>query len=58
MYSYPNVIPLRDAEVRRIVDAVRPYRYDRVYSLSQGMVTATDGAAAVERSAERYLAHR
>jgi hypothetical protein len=58
MYSYPNVIPLRDAEVRRIVDAVRPYPYDRVYSLSQGKVTATDGAAALERSAERYLAHR
>ncbi len=58
MYSYPNVIPLRDAEVRRIVDAVRPYPYDRVYSLRQGQITATDGAAAVERSAERYLAHR
>jgi hypothetical protein len=58
MYSYPNLIPLRDAEVRRIVEAVRPYPYDRVYSLSQGRVTPSDGAAAVERSAERYLAHR
>jgi hypothetical protein len=58
MYSYPNLIPLRDGEVRRIVDSVRPYAYDRVYSLAQGRVTATDGAAAVERSAERYLAHR
>ena len=34
------------------------YPYDRIYSLSQGKVTATDGAAALERSAERYLTHR
>jgi glyoxylase-like metal-dependent hydrolase (beta-lactamase superfamily II) len=58
MYSYPNLIPLADAEVRRIVDSVRPYPFDRIYSLFQGRVTATDGRAALERSAERYLAHR
>jgi glyoxylase-like metal-dependent hydrolase (beta-lactamase superfamily II) len=58
MYSYPNLIPLADAEVRRIVDAVRPYPFDRIYSLSQGRVTATDGRDALERSAQRYLAHR
>ncbi len=58
MYSFPNLIPLGDAEVRRIVEVLRPYRYERIYSLWEGRVTASDGPAAVERSAERYLAHR
>jgi glyoxylase-like metal-dependent hydrolase (beta-lactamase superfamily II) len=58
MYSYPNLIPLTDAEVRHIVDVLRPFPYDRVYSAWEGRVTATDGHGSVERSAERYLAHR
>ncbi len=58
MYSYPNLIPLTDAEVRHIVDVLRPYPYERIYSAWEGRVTATDGPAAVQRSAERYLAHR
>lgn len=58
MYSYPNLIPLSDAEVGHIVDVLRPYRYERIYSLSEGRVTMSDGRAALERSAERYLTHR
>lgn len=58
MYSYPNLIPLSDAEVRHIVEALRGYPYERIYSLWQGRVTTTDGPAALQRSAERYLAHR
>lgn len=58
MYSFPNLIPLADAQVRRIVDVLRPFHYERIYSLWEGRVTATDGSAAVERSAERYLSHR
>lgn len=58
MYSFPNLIPLADAEVRRIVEVLKPLRYERIYSLWEGRVTATDGPAALERSAERYLAHR
>jgi ribonuclease HI/glyoxylase-like metal-dependent hydrolase (beta-lactamase superfamily II) len=58
MYSYPNLIPLPDASVRRLVEALRPHRYERIYSLWRGRVTATDGAATVERSAERYLRFR
>ncbi len=58
MYSYPNLIPITDAEVHHIVDVLRPYPYERIYSAWEGRVTATDGARTVERSAERYLAHR
>jgi hypothetical protein len=56
--SYPNLIPLSDDDVRHVADAVRPFAYDRIYSLWQGRITATDGHDAVERSAARYLAHR
>jgi len=58
MYSYPNLIPLTDDAVRHLADAVRPFAYERIYSLWQGRITATDGHDAVERSAVRYLAHR
>jgi Reverse transcriptase-like len=58
MYSFPNLIPLSDAEVRHIVDVVRPFPYERIYSAWEGRVTATDGPASLERSAARYLAHR
>ncbi len=58
MYSYPNLIPLSDAEVGHIVDVLRPYRYERIYSLWEGRVTTIDGPTALERSAERYLLHR
>src|SRR5689334_14886175 len=55
MYSYPNHIPLSGAAVKRIVDAVEPYKYDRVYGAFWGMVIEEGGMAAVRRSAERYL---
>jgi hypothetical protein len=55
MYSYPNLIPLSAAAVRRIVDVVRPYPFERVYGAWDGRVVAADGHDAVERSAERYI---
>ncbi len=56
MWSYPNLIPLPNSEVRRIVDAVRPYQFDRIYGGWWHSVVESDGHAAVERSAERYIA--
>ena len=55
MRSYPNEIPLPATAVRGIVDAVRPYRFDRVYGGWWGQVMPTGGIQAVERSADRYL---
>ena len=55
MRSYPNLIPLPAPEIRRIVAAVRPYGFDRIYGGWWDRVTPRDGKAAVERSAERYL---
>ncbi|HKY51716.1 MAG TPA: hydrolase [Candidatus Limnocylindria bacterium] len=55
MRSYPNLIPLPADEIRRIVAAVRPYAFDRIYGGWWDRVTARDGKGAIERSARRYL---
>lgn len=55
MYSYPNLIPLGAAAIRRIVAAVEPYPYDRLYSAWPGAVVDADAQAAVQRSADRYV---
>lgn len=55
MRSYPNRIPLPASEVRKIVKAIRPFPFDRVYGGWWDRVMATGGIEAVERSARRYL---
>ncbi|MEU6743384.1 MBL fold metallo-hydrolase [Streptosporangium sandarakinum] len=55
MYSYPNLIPERPRTVRRALSLLGPYGFDRVYGGWWKRVVRTDGAAAVRRSAERYL---
>jgi glyoxylase-like metal-dependent hydrolase (beta-lactamase superfamily II) len=56
MYSYPNLIPLPAWRVRHIVDAVKPYAFDRIYGAWWDRVVQQDGKAAVERSGVRYIA--
>ncbi len=55
MYSYPNLVPLSPAEVQRMVAALEPYDFDRVFGAWWGRVVASDGKGALRRSAERYL---
>jgi len=55
MYSYPNLIPLPAATVERIVAALEPFDFDRIYGAWWGRVVASDGKGAVKRSAERYV---
>jgi hypothetical protein len=55
MYSYPNLIPLSPSTVRRIVSAVEPYGYDRIYSAWWEKTLFEDAKQAVHRSAERYI---
>ncbi len=54
MYSYPNYVPLSVSAVERIVKAVEPFEYERVYGAFWDTVIGRDGKAAVARSAERY----
>ena len=55
MYSYPNLVPLGPAAVRRVVAALRPLTFDRLYGAFPGQVVDTDAKGAVERSVARYL---
>lgn len=55
MYSFPNLIPLPEHAVRRIVRAVEPYPYDRLYSAWFDRVVFADAKNAVARSAQRYI---
>ena len=55
MYSYPNLIPLPAHAVQRIVAAVEPYPFDRIYGAWWERVVQQDGQTAVKRSAERYI---
>lgn len=56
MWSYPNLIPLDEATVLDIAARVEPFTFDRVYGGWWGRVVVQDGAAAVRRSADRYVA--
>ncbi|MFE2288868.1 MBL fold metallo-hydrolase [Streptomyces sp. NPDC059443] len=55
MYSIPNFIPERPSTIRRALALVEPFAFERIYGAFWGRVVTADGAAAVRRSAERYL---
>lgn len=55
MYSYPNLIPERPRAIRRALAMLEPFGFDRVYGAWWQRVIEADGAAAVRRSADRYL---
>ncbi len=55
MYSYPDLIPLPAPAISRIVEAVRPFPFERIYGGWFDRVVESDAKGAIERSAERYL---
>jgi glyoxylase-like metal-dependent hydrolase (beta-lactamase superfamily II) len=54
MYSYPNLIPLPPETVLGIARKLEPYAFDAIYGAWWGRLVPRDGAAIVQRSAERY----
>jgi hypothetical protein len=54
MYSFPNYIPLPASEIDRIVTALEPFLFNRVYGAWWDRNVASDGKNALRRSAERY----
>jgi hypothetical protein len=54
MYSYPNLIPLSEAEVRSIEAALQPFAFEQLYGAWWGRVLRSGARAAVARSVERY----
>jgi len=57
MTSYPNLIPMSEAKVKAILDAVEPYEFDRIYGGWWGRNVMSGAKEAVRRSAERYIQH-
>ena len=55
IWSAPNRLPLPEREVRRIVEALAPYHYDRIYGGWWEPVIDHDAERIVERSAKRYI---
>jgi hypothetical protein len=55
MRSYPNLIPLSARAVMRIVGAVEPLAFERVYGAFHEREIERDGREAVRTSARRYL---
>jgi hypothetical protein len=55
MYSFPNRLPLSPRRVQHIVDAVEPFRFDRLYDGWLGKVISTGAKDAVKASAARYI---
>jgi hypothetical protein len=55
MYSYPNLIPLPAAEIRRLRGRIEELEFDRVYGAWWPAIMADDARAKVLRSADRYL---
>ena len=57
MTSYPNLIPMSEAKVRGILDAIDGFSFDRIYGGWWGRNVMSGGMEAVQRSAERYVKH-
>jgi hypothetical protein len=55
MWSFPNFIPLSGPRVEGVVNALKPYQFDRVHGAFNERTIWSDGKGVVERSAERYL---
>lgn len=57
MYSYPNLIPLPEAQVARIRDSIQswPYQFEHLYAGWFGKAVSSDARAVVLRSADRYV---
>src|SRR5215210_8138311 len=54
MWSYPNLIPLPESEVRAIAAAVEPFDFDMIYGAWWDRIVPSCAKAVVMRSAERY----
>jgi glyoxylase-like metal-dependent hydrolase (beta-lactamase superfamily II) len=55
MYSYPNLIPLAEPEIYRIVGALEPFAFDRIVGAWWDRVVEPFAKEIVIRSAERYV---
>jgi glyoxylase-like metal-dependent hydrolase (beta-lactamase superfamily II) len=55
LWSAPNRLPLPERDVRRVLEATRPYPFERAYGGWWTPALRADAKGIVERSAERYI---
>jgi hypothetical protein len=55
MYSYPNLIPLPEASVRRIAGALVALSFETIHGAWWGRVVPREGSTVLARSAARYV---
>ncbi len=55
MWSYPNLVPLGAAAIRRIVNTLQPFHFDRIYGAWWKANITSNAKLSVATSAERYL---
>ena len=55
LWSYPNMMPLSAATVRRIADTLAPWQFERIYGAFPGRQVMAGGTRVVQRSAARYI---
>jgi len=55
LYSYPNFIPERPRLIRRALEILKLYDFERIYAGFWGRAVGVDGPGALQRSADRYL---
>ena len=55
MYSYPNFIPLDSASIKRIVNTLTPYAFERIYGAFPRRTVQANAKEVLKRSAERFI---
>lgn len=55
MYSYPNLIPMKPADVRTMRERLAPFHFDDVYGYTWGRNIVGGAREAVDASFERWL---
>ena len=55
MRSYPNLIPLGAAAIKRILERIEPFPFEQIYGGWWKANVSSDAKTAVTRSAQRYL---
>ncbi len=57
MTSYPNLIPMSEEKVSRILHSIEPYPFERIYGGWWDRNVTSAAKEAVRRSADRYIQH-
>ena len=55
MHSYPNLVPMRPADVRSMRERLAPFDYDDAYGFSWGRNILGGARSAIDASFDRYL---